>query len=379
MIGNRNLIIDTTSEVYRELRPWCNSEFWNFESHVPVPNSVYVLGRQQVVENIDKFKELAQDSQFVMVFGNSAEGSDTLVSQIQMLKLEDLVLAGKVLLIGGGDMEPHYPYVQHDHFLCRILDYQENLEVIDRAADIFSKIDKPYKFLFLNGRARPHRKYLWERFRALNLLDQSLWTMLDVRPTISRHFRLDDNGTNLMATNTPLKRLPPEYEVERFRNTKISDIDNMRSFVKHEMFENLWGEIYLQPEPYIDTYFSLVTETVFNYPYSFRTEKIAKPLAIGHPWIVASGVGFYRDIRNLGFRTFDGIIDESFDQIENNQDRMERIITVVQDLCNQNLQSFLSACESICKYNQQHLRQFALENKANFPDKFFNFVQKHRP
>ena len=378
MIGNRNLIIDTTSEVYKELRPWCNSEFWDFGSHIPVPNSVYVLGRQQVVENIEKFKKMALDPEFVMVFGNSAEGSDTLVSQIQMLNIEQLVLDGDILLIGGGDMEPRYPHVQHDHFLCRILDYTENLAVIENA-NIFKKTDKPFKFLFLNGRARPHRKYLWERFRAIGILDQALWTMLDVRPTISRHFRLDSNGTNLMATNTPLQRLPAEYEVERFRNTTISDVDPMRSFIKHEIFENLWGEIYLQPEPYNDTYFSLVTETVFNYPYSFRTEKIAKPLAIGHPWIVASGPGFYRDIRNLGFKTFEGIIDESFDLIDNHQDRMERIVTVVKDLCNQNLQSFLSACESICKYNQQHLHQFALENKANFPDKFFNFVQKHRP
>jgi hypothetical protein len=377
MLANRNLIIDTTSEVYHELRPWCNAEFWDFASHKPVPDSVYVLGRQQVVENLSKFKELAQDPRFVMIFGNSAEGSDTLIGQIQMLTLEQLVVTGRVLLIGGGDMESHYPYIQHDHFLCRILDYPENIAEIAKASSIFDKLNKPYKFLFLNGRARPHRKYLWEKFREMNLLDQSLWTMLDTGPTISRHFRFEKNGTNLMATNSPLRRLPAEYEVERYRNTKIND--NTRSFVKHEIFENQWGEIYLQAEPYVDTYFSLVTETVFSYPYSFRTEKIAKPLAIGHPWIAASGVGYYRDIRNLGFKTFDGIIDESFDSIENHQDRMDRIAMVVEDLCNQDLQSFLLSCKSICKYNQQHLAQFALENKSGFSDKFFNFVQQHRP
>jgi hypothetical protein len=93
------------SEVYQELRPWADAEFWNFAEHEPVPNSVYVLGRLQVVENIEKFKKLAQQPDFVMIFGNSAEGSSPLVSQICMLGLEQLVLDKHVLLIGGGDME----------------------------------------------------------------------------------------------------------------------------------------------------------------------------------------------------------------------------------------------------------------------------------
>jgi hypothetical protein len=379
MLGNRNLVIDTMSEVYNQLSPFCEADFWNFATHDPIPNSVYVLGRQQVVENQEKFKELAQDPRFVMVFGNSAEGSGTLVDQLNMLRLTTLVLEGKILIIGGGTMESCYPYIQHDHFLCRILDYPENHREIRRAGAIFSQLDKPYKFLFLNGRARPHRKYLWHRFQQQDLLKHTLWTMLDSRPTISRQFSLKHNGINLMATTTPLQRLPAKYEVEQYRATVITSGPPERTFVKNELFNNTWGEIYLQAEPYCDTYFSLVTETVFDYPYSFRTEKIAKPLAVGHPWIAASNSGFYRDIRNLGFRTFDSLIDESFDSIDNNQDRMDRIVEVVADLCQQDLSSFLAACEDICKYNQQHLQQVSVQVKSQFADRFFNFIEQHRP
>jgi hypothetical protein len=379
MLGNRNLVIDTMSEVYRELKPWADAEFWDFARHDPVPGSVYVLGRLQVVENIEKFKQLAQHPDFVMVFGNSAEGSDTLVSQIRMLGIEPLVLEGKILLIGGGDMESCYPHIQHDHFLSRILDYDENRLEIERADAIFTKTNKPYKFMFLNGRARAHRKYLWERFQQEDLLKHSLYTVLDSRPTPTRHFTLQQNGVNLMATTTPLKWLPCEYEVERFRNAQVTSADQERVFVKNQLFNNLWGEIYLQAEPYIDTYFSVVTETVFDYPYSFRTEKIAKPLAIGHPWIVASGAGFYRDMRNLGFRTFDGIIDESFDTIDNHQARMDRIVEIVVDLCQQDLAAFLTASRDICKYNQQHLQQISSTIKSQFADRFFNFIEQHRP
>jgi hypothetical protein len=379
MLGPRNLVIDTMSEVYEELKPWADAEFWNFADHDPIPNSVYVLGRQQVVENQEKFKQLAQDPRFVMVFGNSAEGSGTLVDQLNMLKLTTLVLEGKILIIGGGEMESCYPYLHHDHFLCRILDYPENHREINRADNIFSQTDKPYKFMFLNGRARPHRKYLWHRFQQQDLLKHALWTMLDSRPTISRQFSLKHNGINLMATTTPLQRLPAKYEVEQYRTTVITPGPAERTFVKHELFNYTWGEIYLQAEPYCDTYFSLVTETVFDYPYSFRTEKIAKPLAVGHPWIVASNTGFYRDMRNLGFKTFDSLIDESFDSIDNSQDRMDRIAAVVNDLCQQNLTSFMQASKSICKYNQQHLQHLSSKIKSEFADKFFNFIKQHRP
>jgi hypothetical protein len=185
------------------------------------------------------------------------------------------------------------------------------------------------------------------------------------------------DGVNVLSTTSELRWLDPKYEFEFYRDSKIHPGPAERTFVKTELFNNQWGEIYIEPAPYIDTYFSLVTETVYEYPYSFRTEKTAKVLAMGHPFIVASSVGFYRDLRNLGFRTFDGIIDESFDMIENHQDRMDRIHDTVQDLCNQDLTSFLSACQDICKYNQQHLQELIPRIRSEFPPQFFNLISTH--
>jgi hypothetical protein len=147
-------------------------------------------------------------------------------------------------------------------------------------------------------------------------------------------------------------------------------------FVKNELFNNLWGEIYIQAEPYIDTYFSLVTETVCDYPYSLRSEKIYKPIAMGHPWIATANRGFYRDIRNQGFRTYDHLIDESFDSIDNNQDRLDRIVAVVQDLCQQDLAEFLVAAKQTSKYNQRHMADLGPRIRAEFPQQFLTFVEQ---
>ena len=377
MLNGHNLVVDTLSEVYALLRPYVTHEFWDFASHEPVPDSVYVLGRRQLSDCLDKVRDMAQDPRFVVVFCNAAEGSVPLRDQCsKVLRIDDLIQQHRIRLISGGDLPPEYPAVVYEHLLCCILDYEHNIQQMARVDEIFNKVSKPYNFLFLNGRARPHRKYLLERFRQLGLLDRSIYTYLDSRGSASRILSTKHQDQELMSTPNEIRRLPAHYEVPRYRHNDIKTSDAAQ-FVKFDMFNNEWGEIYLQSEPYIDTYFSVVTETVFEQPWSFRTEKIAKALAQGHPWICAASRGWYRDLRDLGFQSFGHVIDESFDLIDDNQTRMERLVQIVDDLCQQDLRSFLAECESVCKYNQQHLIAFQKQHRNQFPEKFFQFTAKH--
>jgi hypothetical protein len=379
MQKNYKLVVDNFAEVNGLLRPWIDEEFWDFGAVTPEPGAVYMIGRQQLLDNRQKVMDMAQSGLYTMIFNNSAEGAWTLESQIKQLKLEELAADKKLLLIGGAAVNPDYACLIHEHFLPSILDYEENLAAQQYTDAIFEKQQKPHSFLFLNGRARPHRKYLYERLRRTGALDRALWTMLDAKPTVVRHFSLRENGTDIMATPSPLQRLPDHYEVPRYQNPVFSPIVPDLSNLKQELFRLEWGEIYLEPAPYVDTYFSLVTETICaESVYSFRTEKIAKPLAMGHPFIVASTPGFYRDLHNLGFRTFGHVIDESFDQIENAQERLDRLVDIVTDLCQQNLQDFLAQCRDVCKYNQQHLKEVQIKIRKEFPQRFFQFINQHR-
>lgn len=372
------LVVDSFAEILDLLGPWVDETFYDFGSINLVPNSVYVIGRQQLMDNLKKIRELCYDPNYLMVFNNSAEGSWTIASQLLQLKIDDLVRDRRLLLISGAEVGPEHLCLTHEHLLTKILDFSETAKAQAHTQEIFSKKHKPYQFLFLNGRARPHRKYLYERFRKMGLLDRALYTMLEAKPCVVRSFSLYEDGTNLMAIPSELRRLPDEYEVDRYRNPVFGPIIPDRTFLKQELFRREWGEIYLYHQPYVDTYFSLITETVCaESNISFRTEKIAKPLAMGHPFIVAASRNYYRDLRNLGFKTFDHVIDESFDQIDDVQARMDRLIVVVDDLCRQDLGGFLGQCESVCKYNQQHLAQFTQEHRQAFPSKFFQFVNEH--
>jgi len=379
MLDKPRLVVDTMSEVHDLLKPYVNEVFWDFGSVILHPGSIYVIGRQHLLDHIERIRTEAETDQYTLIFANSAEGSWTLESQIKQLRIDDLIRRKKLLLIGGAEVDPQYPCLTHEYFLTTILGYLENIKAQQHTDRIFSEFKKPYKFLFLNGRARPHRKYLYERFKRNGVLDHALWTMLDAKPTVVRSFTLAEGDLNVMATSSTLQRLPDHYEVERYRNPIFGPIVEDRSFLKQELFQQEWGEIYIEPAPYIDTYFSLITETVCaESTLSFRTEKMAKPLAIGHPFIVASTPGFYRDLHKLGFHTFGRIIDESFDSIDGAQQRMDRVVDIVHDLCQQDLDSFLSACKDICKYNQQHLAELREHVNREFPERFFQFVQKYQ-
>jgi hypothetical protein len=350
------LVLDTFCEVYDLLKHKADAEFWNLQEHVDqgklVPGAIYLVGRRQMQVNADLVRQLVESKIVQVIFSNPAEGSETIKTHVAQYGIQDLLLTKQMLLIGGGDMESSYPCLQYDSFLPKLLDYTENCQAIENYKNK-STTDRPYKFLFLNGRYRTHRTYLLNKLQPL--LSQAIWTNLD-------------------STAGPIKTLESKYELPRYQqNISITDA----GFVKNQLFNNEWGEIYLAEQPYLDTYFSVVTETVFNYPYSFRTEKIWKPIAIGHPFIAVANRGYYKDLHDLGFQTFGHVIDESFDQIDNNYDRLNKISTVVKDLCQQDLASFLKECYNVCKYNQQHLADIRLRVRAEFPQRFEQFIQKN--
>jgi hypothetical protein len=356
MLGNRKLILDTHCEIYDMIKHHADGIFWNLDQHIQknqvVDNAVYVLGREQIRLHGTKVRDLINTAGIKVVFSNPHEGSQTLKTHCQSYGIADLVLDKKIILVGGGDMESSWPCLQYDSFLPKILDYDENLTAIDNYEQNYTA-KRPYKFLLLNGRARSHRTQLREQLN--DILDQGIWTNLD-------------------SSSGPIRSLASKYE---YAHVITHDNLPQSGFVKHHLFDNKWGDVYIKDNLYQDTYFSVVTETVFDYPYSFRTEKIWKPMAIGHPWIAVANQGFYRDLHNLGFKSFAPVIDETFDQIENNQDRLDRIAQIVKDLCQQDLASLLDECYNVCKYNQQHLAQMRMKVRQEFPARFQQFINHY--
>lgn len=79
---------------------------------------------------------------------------------------------------------------------------------------------------------------------------------------------------------------------------------------------------------YDQFFIDVISETDHNSPDWF-TEKTFKPLMLGRPFIMWSGRGSLHSLHNLGFKTFDKFIGESYDFIYNNQERFQAVLAEV--------------------------------------------------
>jgi ElaB/YqjD/DUF883 family membrane-anchored ribosome-binding protein len=107
------------------------------------------------------------------------------------------------------------------------------------------------------------------------------------------------------------------------------------------------------------------------------TEKTAK-VALGRRVFVAfAGCGFLQLMRDAGFQTFDGIIDESYDRIENDQDRWQAAFDQVLKLCEVDQTDVLSQARPILEHNYDLIMQHPWQQIAekSLTDKLTDLVK----
>ena len=365
MLGRHKIIVDEWAEVWDLLKPYADASFWQWPESFD-PTARYIVGRVILKDNWSAITELADRYPGSIVFCNPAEGSETIKLQLSRLRIAELVQNRSIRMIASGNLEAGFHEMSTDCYFSNIVEYTENLLAAE--SDVFANPVKRYEFLFLNGRLRPHRKYLINALRSQDLLRDALWTNLGSQVEMSFTSVLDT------AKQESIRLLPPEYEIPRARPNLKPSLNS--GFVKHELFGNTWGDAIVNPQAYLDTCFSLVTETIFDYPYTFRTEKIWKPMIMCHPFVVAANAGYYRDLRNAGFRTFGNLIDESFDTVDNAQDRADAVVATVKDICYNGASSFLTAAQEVCKYNYQHLREHNARERNSLPQNLIAYLNE---
>jgi hypothetical protein len=80
-----------------------------------------------------------------------------------------------------------------------------------------------------------------------------------------------------------------------------------------------------------DSLLYLVTETVATGRRHHLTEKTFKPIAMGMPFVIVGTRGSLKYLRSYGFKTFEGIWDESYDDAEDDV-RIQRIASLLRSL-----------------------------------------------
>jgi len=149
---------------------------------------------------------------------------------------------------------------------------------------------------------------------------------------------------NLVAINPtrwpdPIDRNTSRRGEEEMINSEIND---GWFYDKHLL--KLWRDVPLEyhRHPDIDDNFdelnysflkkasiNIVSETVFDYPEAFYTEKTTQSLLSKRPFIIIGPCGSLQYLRDMGFATFHSIMDESYDDIEDPNKRLEAIMQLV--------------------------------------------------
>jgi hypothetical protein len=123
------------------------------------------------------------------------------------------------------------------------------------------------------------------------------------------------------------------------------------------------------PDDINQTGISVVLETVVDSSKVHITEKVLRPIACGHPFILAAGPGALKYLQKYGFRTFSPWINESYDDEPDSQRRLEMIVEEMHRIDQLPAVQF---DELVC-----NLKETVAHNRKRFySDEFFQQVQE---
>jgi hypothetical protein len=127
--------------------------------------------------------------------------------------------------------------------------------------------------------------------------------------------------------------------------TSFAELDNGRSYLDHEFNNPILAvdtaglsahfpanthdstaSADYNNDDYACTAIEVVLETLFDDSRLHLTEKTLRPIACGRPFILMATHGSLQYLRDYGFRTFDGLIDETYDTIEDPRQRIDAVV-----------------------------------------------------
>jgi hypothetical protein len=191
-----------------------------------------------------------------------------------------------------------------------------------------------YRFLYMNNTHRMHRQLfskflikknmLSENCVAINVNDQQKFLItkqswskwLQTAKKENEKYCISTKQNDDWYMNATLLNLWKETELSQHQNPEIHP--QTRQQLQYNFTEKAG--------------FYIVNETVFHHPYPYFTEKTVSAFLSGRPFIVIGPSGSLRTLKSKGYKTFDNVIDESYDQITDPSNRLEAIFKIVEDL-----------------------------------------------
>ena len=223
-----------------------------------------------------------------------------------------------IYLMNGMDCRDSYP---SDRFFCPNLHFFKTIACSNKPV-IYPNSSRPFLFDVLLGTKKLHRLQIFDFLKKSHLLDKSLVSLKD------GPFHTECNLPEYTYESPILDRLedPIIYNFKKnpskdpylnyFGRVSVKNFGN----TKHKMLASL----IISHKIYHNSWYSIISETN-HHTWHFLTEKTAKCLFAKRIFLNYASVGTLKFLRDQGFKTFDGIIDESYDQEPSNRKRLNMI------------------------------------------------------
>lgn len=140
---------------------------------------------------------------------------------------------------------------------------------------------------------------------------------------------LIDNGLHDSCRTWFNPRDGIHYSQHKFENQnfKLSRYD-LENFFKETTAPSTSSGDYCR-EDYSTRTIEIVLETLFDDTRNHLTEKILRPIACGHPFMLAGPANSLEYLRSYGFETYQGLINEDYDSIF---DPVKRLVAIVKEM-----------------------------------------------
>lgn len=243
----------------------------------------------------------------------------------------------------------HRPWQFYPHHLMMTIDANE-------ISDINIPESKPFLADALLGQPRPHRWIILNRLREYGLLDRCLVNFKNGR------FETMDK-IDFMQRSFPSWGPPIPYEsneLQKFEQpellSKKSTKDYFDSITAYSETNQVWTSQIIPHAIYSASWISIVAET-HNTLGFFPTEKTAKCLMAGRIFFVSGAKDYLKNLRSLGFATFQDIIDESYDGEEGYIQRTDAMMRSINDFSKNNMKAVYEKVLPILRHNQDLMRK----------------------
>jgi len=233
--------------------------------------------------------------------------------------------------------------------------------------------DRPYRFSCLSRNYLPWRLFLYIELVQRNLIKDFNFTFNKINPYSKFTYTLDELKTDLQKAGYGIDQL-----TDAFLNGIPYELQGASVFHKmpiesYRMIQS--SSVHILVESHFDPFNHYIGERSKYHPDAFApafmTEKTWKVVACDRPFIAMSTPFFIKGFKQLGYKSFSPFINEDYDNIINNRQRLKAIIEEIERLSRLPKDQFdkiVVGCQEITKFNKNLL----IEKQANlkFNDDF---------